>query len=455
MSRDALFHTKTNHRNSNELKIKYLILCLVCLCGLSYSYAENQIIDQVIWVVGDEPILLSDVENEIARRKYEKEPIEGDPYCTIPELIAMQKLFIAQAKLDSISVSEGMVEQQVDSRIKYFIGQIGSKEKVEEYFKKSMADIRENMSNSVRDQLLAQEMQRTIISNIRITPADVKKFYQELPKDSIPTIPEQVEVQIISISPRVTLAEQERIKSQLRDFREKIEAGEYSFSTLAILYSEDRGSALQGGELGFMTRGKLVPEFANTAFALYDKEKVSRIVETEFGYHIIQLIERKNDQVNCRHILLTPQIGYPERLEATQKLDSIAQAIRNEQTTFAQEALKHSEDEYSYQNEGVMINMQNGSTKFQLQELPAEVAKAIYNMQVGEISQPFTYKDEKNKERIAIVRLKSKTKAHKAHPDTDYQLLKELVTNIKNKEEIKNWIDVANKNSLLRHLFVL
>lgn len=422
---------------------KYLILCLVCLCGLSYSYAENQIIDQVIWVVGDEPILLSDVENEIARRKYEKEPIEGDPYCTIPELIAMQKLFIAQAKLDSISVSEGMVEQQVDSRIKYFIGQIGSKEKVEEYFKKSMADIRENMSNSVRDQLLAQEMQRTIISNIRITPADVKKFYQELPKDSIPTIPEQVEVQIISISPRVTLAEQERIKSQLRDFREKIEAGEYSFSTLAILYSEDRGSALQGGELGFMTRGKLVPEFANTAFALYDKEKVSRIVETEFGYHIIQLIERKNDQVNCRHILLTPQIGYPERLEATQKLDSIAQAIRNEQTTFAQEALKHSEDEYSYQNEGVMINMQNGSTKFQLQELPAEVAKAIYNMQVGEISQPFTYKDEKNKERIAIVRLKSKTKAHKAHPDTDYQLLKELVTSIKNKEEIKNWI--ANK----------
>lgn len=394
-------------------------------------------------MVGDEPILLSDVENEIARRKYEKEPIEGDPYCTIPELIAMQKLFIAQAKLDSISVSEGMVEQQVDSRIKYFIGQIGSKEKVEEYFKKSMADIRENMSNSVRDQLLAQEMQRTIISNIRITPADVKKFYQELPKDSIPTIPEQVEVQIISISPRVTLAEQERIKSQLRDFREKIEAGEYSFSTLAILYSEDRGSALQGGELGFMTRGKLVPEFANTAFALYDKEKVSRIVETEFGYHIIQLIERKNDQVNCRHILLTPQIGYPERLEATQKLDSIAQAIRNEQTTFAQEALKHSEDEYSYQNEGVMINMQNGSTKFQLQELPAEVAKAIYNMQVGEISQPFTYKDEKNKERIAIVRLKSKTKAHKAHPDTDYQLLKELVTSIKNKEEIKNWI--ANK----------
>ncbi|MBQ2025510.1 MAG: peptidylprolyl isomerase [Paludibacteraceae bacterium] len=428
---------------------KYILLCLICLCGITYSQAENQIIDQVIWVVGDEPILLSDVENEITRRRYEKEPIEGDPYCTIPELIAMQKLFIAQAKLDSINVSEGMVEQQVDSRIKYFIGQIGSKEKLEEYFKKSMSEIRENMSNSVRDQLLAQEMQRSIISNIRVTPADVKNFYNELPKDSIPNIPEQVEVQIISISPRVTLAEQERIKSQLRDFREKIESGEYSFSTLAILYSEDRGSALQGGELGFMTRGKLVPEFANTAFALYDKEKVSRIVETEFGYHIIQLIERKNDQVNCRHILLTPKIGYPERLEATQKLDSIAQEIRNNKTTFAQEALNHSEDEYSYQNDGIMINMQNGSTKFQLQELPAEIAKAIYNMEVGEISQPFAYKDEKNKERIAIVRLKSKTKAHKAHPDTDYQLLKELVTNTKNKEEIKSWIAKKQKETYI------
>ena len=428
---------------------KYILLCLICLCGITYSQAENQIIDQVIWVVGDEPILLSDVENEITRRRYEKEPIEGDPYCTIPELIAMQKLFIAQAKLDSINVSEGMVEQQVDSRIKYFIGQIGSKEKLEEYFKKSMSEIRENMSNSVRDQLLAQEMQRSIISNIRVTPADVKNFYNELPKDSIPNLPEQVEVQIISISPRVTLAEQERIKSQLRDFREKIESGEYSFSTLAILYSEDRGSALQGGELGFMTRGKLVPEFANTAFALYDKEKVSRIVETEFGYHIIQLIERKNDQVNCRHILLTPKIGYPERLEATQKLDSIAQEIRNNKTTFAQEALNHSEDEYSYQNDGIMINMQNGSTKFQLQELPAEIAKAIYNMEVGEISQPFAYKDEKNKERIAIVRLKSKTKAHKAHPDTDYQLLKELVTNTKNKEEIKSWIAKKQKETYI------
>ena len=405
-----------------------------------HVFANNRIIDEVIWVVGDEPILLSDVENEIARKRYEKENIDGDPYCSIPEHIAIQKLLITQAKLDSIAVSDAAVEQQVDARIKYFIGQIGSKEKLEEYFKKSLKEIRETMSHSVRDQLLAQEMQRSIMNDICITPAEIKRFYYELPKDSIPTIPEQVEVQIISISPQVTPAEQERIKSQLRDFREKIENKEYEFSTLAILYSEDRASALQGGELGFMTRGKLVPEFANTAFALYDKEKVSRIVETEFGYHIIQLIERKNDQVNCRHILLTPKIGYQERKAATEKLDSIAATIRNAESTFEQNALQYSEDEMSQQNNGIMINMQNGTTKFQLQELPAEVAKAIYGMEVGEISKPFSYKDEKNKERIAIVRLKSKIKAHKAHPDTDYQLLKEMVTGLKNQEVIKNWI---------------
>jgi peptidyl-prolyl cis-trans isomerase SurA len=425
------------------------ITFLFCLLYSLLVWGKNPVIDQVVWVVGDEPILQSDIETEITRRKYEKQTIEGNPYCVIPEQIAIQKLLIAQAKLDSITVSDAAVSQQVDARIRYFVSQIGSKEKVEEYFKKSMADIREAMTTTVHDQLLAQEMQRSIFSNVRITPADVKRFYSTLPKDSIPTVPEQVEVQIISISPQITLAEEERIKSQLRDFREKIESGEYQFSTLAILYSEDRGSALQGGELGFMTRGKLVPEFANTAFALYDKTKVSRIVESEFGFHIIQLIERKGDQVNCRHILLTPKVGYQERMQATQKLDSIASEIRNGNSTFTENALRYSEDELSQQNDGIMINMQNGTTKFQLQELQADIAKAIYGMEVGEISQPFTYKDEKNKERIAIVRLKSRTKAHRAHPDTDYQVLKDMVTGKRNQEEFEKWIVEKQKETYI------
>ena len=429
---------------------KLLTIIFTILASIQFIYSQNyKVIDKVVWVVGDEPILYSDIESEIQRRKYEKTPIEGDPYCTIPEQIALQKLFIAGAKLDSLTVSDVSVEQQVDGRIRYFIGQIGSKEKLEEYFNKPMSQIKEEMSNTVRDQLLMQQMQQHIVSSARITPQDVKRFYDKMPKDSIPNIPEMVEVQIIGLYPEITAAEEERIKSQLRSFREKIESGEYQFSTLAILYSEDRGSALQGGELGFMTKGKLVPEFANMAFSLYDNTKVSRIVKTEFGYHIIQLIERKNDQVNCRHILLIPKIGIKEKEAASNKLDSIAASIRKGDITFKDAVINNSEYEDTKQNEGIMINPQNGTTKFQLQDLPSDIAKVIYTMKEGEISAPFTYKNESGKEMVCIVRLKSRVKAHKANPQDDYQTLKEIVTSSKNKELIEEWIKKKQQETFI------
>jgi peptidyl-prolyl cis-trans isomerase SurA len=438
-------------KTKNNMR-KLLTILSILLSSIAYiAYGQNyKVIDRVIWVVGDEPILYSDIENEIQRRKYEKTPIEGDPYCTIPEQIALQKLFIAGAKLDSLTVSDASVEQQVDGRIKYFISQIGSKEKLEEYFNRPMNKIKEEMSNNVRDQLLMQQMQQHIVSGVRISPQDVKRFYDKMPKDSIPNIPEMVEVQIIGIYPEITAAEEERIKSQLRDFREKIESGSYQFSTLAILYSEDRGSALQGGELGFMTKGKLVPEFANMAFSLYDKNKVSRIVKTEFGYHIIQLIERKNDQVNCRHILLVPKVGLKEKEDASNKLDSIATAIRMGETTFGEAALTFSEDENSKQNEGIMINPQNGTTKFQLQNLPSDIAKVVYTMKEGEISAPFMYKNESGKEMVCIVRLKSRIKAHKANPQDDYQALKDMVTASKNQELIEKWIKEKQQETFIQ-----
>lgn len=428
-----------------------LIFTIIQILTTSYVvYGQNyKVIDRIVWVVGDEPILLSDIENEIQRRKYEKTPIEGDPYCTIPEQIALQKLFIAGAKFDSLTVSDASVDQQVEARLRYFISQIGSEEKIEEYFNKSIKEIKEEMSNTIKDQMLMQQMQQHIVSNIRISPQDVKRFYDKMPKDSIPNIPEMVEVQIIGLYPEVTAAEEERIKSQLRDFREKIESGDYQFSTLAILYSEDRGSALQGGELGFMTKGKLVPEFANMAFSLYDKTKVSRIVKTEFGYHIIQLIERKNDQVNCRHILLIPKIGIKEKEEASNKLDSISTKIRNNELTFSQAALEFSEEENSRQNEGIMINPQNGTTKFQLQDLPSDIAKVIYTMKEGEISSPFSYKDQNGKEMVCVVRLKSRVKAHRANPDDDYQALKNMITAFKNQEIIEDWIKTKQQETYI------
>lgn len=421
------------------MKIKINILLILLTLSMT-SFAKGKVIDEIIWIVGDEAVLKSEVETEILRMKYEKQNIEGDPYCVIPEQLALQKLFIAQAKIDSVTVSESAVEQQVDGRIKFFIQRIGSKEKVEEYFNKSIDGIKDEMKRTVHDQLLVQEMQSTITGAHKVTPAEVKEYYSKLPKDSIPTIPEQVEVQIISLTPEITPTEIERIKSQLRDIKEKVESGESQFSTMAILYSEDKGSAMQGGELGFMTRGKLVPEFANVAFSLYDPKKVSRIVESEFGYHIIQLIERKNDQVNCRHILMIPKIEPSKKREALERLDSIADAIRSEDITWGEAALKYSVDKETRENNGLMINMENLSNKFQIQQLPADIAKVVYTMSIGEISKPFLYTNEAGKEMVCIVRLKSKVKAHKANPDDDFQQLKELVSNRRNKDLIEEWI---------------
>lgn len=427
------------------MRIKSVILAAASLLISSASFSKGKVIDQVVWVIGNEPILQSEIETEILRHKYEKINIEGDPYCVIPEQIALQKLFVAQAKIDSVTVSESSVDQQVDGRIKYFIQRIGSREKVEEYFGKPIDKMKDEMRRTVHDQMLVQEMQQKITGANKITPADVNRFYNKMPKDSIPNIPEQAEVQIISIAPEVTPYETERVKSLLREYKEKIESGESQFSTLAILYSEDRGSAMQGGELGFMTKGRLVPEFANVAFSLYDPTKVSRIVETEFGYHIIQLIERKNDQVNCRHILLIPKVDEKQKEIAKEKLDSIASEIRNGAITFSEAVARYSEDKETRENEGLMINTENMSNKFQIQQLPGDIAKVVYSLSVGEISKPFTYTTPAGKEMVCIVKLKNKIKAHKANPEEDFSMLKELVTSRSNKEAIDKWIEEKQK----------
>lgn len=429
--------------------MKRIAAIIMLLAAAAGSALANRVIDEVAWVVGDEPIFKSDIETEVMRLRYEKQTIDGDPYCVLPEQLAIQKLMIAQAKIDSVVVSASSVELQVEGRLKYFVQQIGSKEKVEEYFNKSMNQIREDLQRTVEDQLTMQEMQRTIVGSVQITPADVRRFYDEMPRDSIPQIQEKVQVQIITMAPEVTLAEEERIRSQLRDFTERVNSGEAEFSTLAILYSEDRASAMQGGELGFMSRGRLVPEFADAAWSLYEAGKISRIVKTEFGYHIIQLIERKNDQVNCRHILMIPKVNAREKQAAMAKLDSIADDIRKGTFTFEQAVPVFSEHKESRQNDGSMVNPRDGSTEFQLQDLPADVAKAVHGMKVGEISDPFIYTTETGRELVCIIRLKSKTPRHAATIEDDYQVLKNMITARRNKEVIDEWIKEKQRETYI------
>ena len=425
--------------------------CAFVLLTVGLPVMADNIIDEVIWIVGDEAILRSEVEEERLRAQYEGQQITGDPYCYIPEQLAIQKLFLHQAELDSIEVSESAVSHQVDMRMEYYISQIGSKEKMEEYFRKTASEIREEMMTNIRNQMVIQQMQQKLTSNIKPTPAEIRRFYATLPADSIPVVPAQVEVQVISFEPIVPPEETERIKSQLREFTDRVTSGKADFSMLARLYSEDTESAKRGGELGFVGKGQLVTEFADVAFNLNDPKRVSRIVQTEYGYHIIQLIEKKGDRINCRHILLRPRISATDKVKSLEKLDSIRTLIQDSAAmTFEQAVIKFSQDKNTALSAGLMTNMNTGSSKFEFQDLPPEIAKQIYTMAVGEISKPFIMMDPmKNKEVCAIVKLKSKTDVHKANLVDDFQVIKGLLEERLASEHIHEWILKKQKDTYI------
>ena len=300
-------------KNKNKMRNKLAIylrsaVLLCCLMALPKSvFAQNNVIDEVIWVVGDEIILKSDVESLRLQYLIDGKKIDGNPYCVIPEQIAIQKLFLNQAKLDSIEVSESAIIRQVDMYMAEYLKMFNSKEKMEEVMNKTTSQIRRDLRNSLREGETVKMVQDKLVGDIAVTPAEVRRFFQDLPQDSIPYIPTKVEVQIITQLPRVSLAEVDDVKKRLREYTDQVNSGEMPFSTLARLYSEDLGSAMKGGEIGFMGRGMLAPEYANVAFNMQEPGKVSKIVETEFGYHIIQLVEKRGDRVNTRHILLKPK----------------------------------------------------------------------------------------------------------------------------------------------------
>ena len=399
------------------------------------------VIDEVIWVVGDEAILRSEVEEERLRAQYEGQPIAGDPYCVIPEQLAVQKLFLHQAELDSVEANESTVSHQVDMRLNYYINQIGSKEKMEEYFRKTSSEIREEMMTTVRNQMIIQQMQQKLTSEIKPTPAEIRRYYNTLPPDSIPMMPAQVEVQILSFEPPVPAEETERVKSRLREFTERVQNGTADFGMLARLYSEDTESAKRGGELGFVGKGQLVSEFADVAFNLNDPKRVSRIVQTEYGYHIIQLIEKKGDRINCRHILLRPRISATDKIRAIERLDSIRQEIVNDSIQFEQAVIRYSQDKNTVMNAGLMINPNTGSSRFEYQDLAPEIAKQIYTLNEGEISQPFVMMDQtKNREVCAIVRVAKKTDVHRANLTDDFQAIKGMLEAKLSADLIHNWI---------------
>lgn len=411
--------------------------------------AQDNVIDEVLWVVGDEAILKSDVEQARLYYMMQGKSIEGEPYCVIPEQLAIQKLFLHQAAVDSIEVTEQEVINAVENEINGRIAQIGSREKMEEYYDKTSSQIREELRETMRDRMIVERMQYKLLENIKITPAEVRRSYDQMREEDIPFVPTQVEVQIITQQPEVPLEEIERVKSELRDYAERVNSGDAQFSTLAVFYSQDEGSARRGGDLDFFGRGEMVPEFSAVAFNLTDPNKVSKIVETEFGFHIIQLVEKRGDRVRARHILRKPEVPVESINASMQQLDSIAEDIRGGKISF-EDAVMFSDDKNTRKNFGLMSNEMTLSSRFELQELPQEVAKAVYTMEVGEISAPFVMIDKRGKEVCAIVKLKSRIEGHKATPSEDFQVVKDFIIEQIKEKKLEEWIKEKQKTTYVR-----
>lgn len=413
------------------------------------------VVDEVIWVVGDEPILLSDV--EMARMQAEMEGVkwEGDPDCTIPEQLAVQKLFLHQAAIDSIEVSESEVAQSVEHQISAWLQMVdGNKERLEEYKRKSLAELRISLHDDFKDRLLIEREREKLVEDITVSPADVRRYFSELPEDSIPMVPTEVEVQIITRTPKVEQTEIDRIKNELRNYTEMVTSGQTSFTALAKLYSEDPGTARMGGEFpDYVGRGMLDPAFANVAFNLTDPKKISKIVETDFGYHIIQLIDKRGDKIKVRHILLKPNVSNEAIETASMQLDSIADEIRAGKFTFEQAASFLSDDKDTRNNNGLMANItESGRTsKFQLRNLPSEIARVVDTLKVGEVSAPFQMINEKNGKLVCVVaKLKSRVEMHRATITEDFQTMKNIVLAKRKEEFIKDWIKDKIKNTYIR-----
>lgn len=402
-------------------------------------------------MIGDEPIYKSEIEQAYQEYLDEKVPIKGDPYCVIPEQLAVQRLYLHQADLDTIEANMSMVQMRVDQQINYYIANLGSREKVEQYFRRTIPDLRDMLQTNWANQSRVQQVQDEITKNFKATPSEVRNFYKKLPEDSIPFVPLKVEVQVITLKPAIPRQEIEDVKARLRDYAERVNSGEIDFSTLAVLYSE-APEGIRGGEIGFMGRGQLVPEYAAVAFNLNDTKKVSKIVETEYGFHIIQLIEKRGDRVNTRHILLRPKVAEKDLTEALERLDTLRnEIVDTKRITFEEAARYYSQDKNTRYSNGVMVDENTGSTRFEMSALPQEISKQVADMEVGDVSEAFIMMDPKsNREQVAIVKLTNRIPAHRANIVDDYQLIQDLYENEGKQKLLDKWLAKKIKDTYVK-----
>lgn len=435
------------------MKIKTLLyIGVLSVAGaVSATGPEDNVAEEVIWMIGDQPIWRSEVESSWQEMRQERYPIIGDPYCFVPEQIALERIYLHQADLDTIEVSPSQIAAEVDSRINEWVAQAGSRENLEMYMHKSLPELRQFLTESMTNNYRVSEVQKSLVSKVKPTPAQVRRYFERLPQDSIPFVPTQVEVQIITLNPVIPRQQIDDIKERLRGYADRVNNGTSEFSTLAVLYSED-GSSAYGGEIGFRTRAGLAPEYAAMAFSLTDPKKASAVVETEYGFHIIQLIEKRGERVNSRHILLKPKVDYKDLEAARLRLDSIRSDILDEKFSFEDAASYISQDKDTRNNQGLMTQMTNTGTTslFEMSQLPGEVARAVADLKPGQISKAFVMKDRTGQDKVAIVKLKERVEAHRANMTNDYQLIRNMAVAAESQRILDEWVDKKISTTYIR-----
>jgi peptidyl-prolyl cis-trans isomerase SurA len=409
---------------------------------------QQKIIDEILAVVGDKKILLSDIEKQYKQLIDQGVKPADDLRCQIFEEFLSQKLMLNQAEIDSIEVTDAETELQLDQRLKFFINQVGSEENLIKHFEnKSILEIKEDIRDAIKEQILIERMRSDIIGNISVTPSEVKSFYKSLPKDSIPYVNSEIEISQIVTYPSTSEQAIYDVREKLLNLRQRIINGE-RFGTLAVLYSED-GSASKGGDIGWANKADLDPEYAKAAFGL-KKGAVSKIVKSSFGYHIIELIDRTEDRVHTRHILMKPVISIEAKEQAKSRLDSIIRLIRLDSLTFSQAALRFSQDEDTRMNGGQVINETTGNSKFELNNFDTRDYLVIKNLNIGEISDPYESTDKHGKIIFKAVILKNRTNPHVANLKEDYDLLKQMTMYNKQSEIVDNWVKEKIESTYIR-----
>jgi peptidyl-prolyl cis-trans isomerase SurA len=426
-----------------------VVFVLAILISTGAAFAQDKVIDQIIAIVGGNIVLKSDIEKMYMDQQAQGVTSDGDMKCEIFENFLIDKLLIAEAEMDTlINVTDSQVNQQMDSQLQMYVAHFGSERAVENFFKKPIAEIRAEMRQVVRDQIMSMQMRNKIVQDITVTPSEVRQFYRNMSQDEIPVIPTQYEYAQIALRPEISLEEENRVKAELRELKNRIEGGS-SFAAMAVMYSEGP-SASAGGEIGYLGRAELDPTYAAAAFNLKG-DKISNVIKSEFGYHIIQLIDRRGDRVNTRHILMTPKVSPEAREEAKLRLDSLANMIRKEKISFQEAATRFSSDKNSRANGGLVVNPYNLSSKFTVEELGGQVSRVLANLKIGEISEPFESIDPESRQQVyTIVRLIDKVETHKANLQNDYQHLADLFLVKKREKKLEKWIAEKQGQTYIR-----